>query len=1105
MRPPGSGKLEFEGFREVMRAIGAPPSERRGRLAALRSYGEDVGLARTALGADASTHMSRHELRVAGAVVRVLQRELYRAEDAAALLPALGLADPSEVQLRAAFRVFDLSGDGEALDAEYVREKLQTLVPQAGALIWGAAGADAGADARSSAAAPAKALSGGSARPNVPIELLSFEDFVAVLAQLRSALSSQALAAGVSIETTAESGWLSGLVDVCRSSASALTSLHPSEALLLSPSRLVDAGRLVHELEAAGVSAAGSTAIARALFLPSGPEPAREAFVALDLKRRGALPMARIRRLLPSLSRHLPRDEAEARIAAALSDSDEVRGIELSEFVQLLASLSASATDGGSGGGLFGDSLTGLVSIDTHTASRLSPLQLQRVGRIARRMRLDGYAPQAINTVVRVLFISSARADLERAFALLDKDRTGSLHAEQFRQLLFVAGERLPQEGELDEWFRAVDVDSSGRLELPEFTRLVRGLRRAITTGHRTTLDTLTGSLSQTVAAVTGVSLDADLIGRLSPLDRRRAGRVAEALQRAEFAPSEVRTITRALFDGASEGELQAAFAVFDTDGEGTLSADEFREMLPLLAGDESLPFARIESLFRQADRDRSGLVEFPEFVWLLSNLQDGSHGLDGGGGAPGGGSATHAHRYIKSVDELRADRLREAQQEALALRTERLRTKADVLTRASAMLHQELPLVSAELLMRLHICELEEARVVQRSDPHVPGATSDGLLLRGTPALLERRGEALLRALSSLAVEERDKVRSQLRQVIRSIDEELPVTETAVHGVARTRSLYTRIDRIHLVVETLSAPGGVPLAASLVGDLMAQIRQESEIINAAPATLARASEEQVKALRQRLNSLSQLKLLLDSEQAAAAKQHASTLAVRMRADAARVLDYATQGVYVAPSVVDLPTIVGAESVAKASRFAPRWARCKALLVAAEKVAQVLALIKNGRRRSLQEGVQLLVTMEEGDMPTLFTICREVMRATDAEQAATAAASTAPPGKVYGGAGMAELPKDPEAVDNATRARGSAVAGPGPAAAVAPASRTVWWHQIDEGDEESYDVRDVSEWALTRGLRRARLQLMNKQGPDGIAALEKLRSELLLFARDAAG
>ena len=43
----GSGQLEYDGFREVMFAIGSDASERKGRLAALRLYSEDVGLART--------------------------------------------------------------------------------------------------------------------------------------------------------------------------------------------------------------------------------------------------------------------------------------------------------------------------------------------------------------------------------------------------------------------------------------------------------------------------------------------------------------------------------------------------------------------------------------------------------------------------------------------------------------------------------------------------------------------------------------------------------------------------------------------------------------------------------------------------------------------------------------------------------------------------------------------------------------------------------------------------------------------------------------------------------------------------------------------------
>ena len=39
--------------------------------------------------------------------------------------------------------------------------------------------------------------------------------------------------------------------------------------------------------------------------------------------------------------------------------------------------------------------------------------------------------------------------------------------------------------------------------------------------------------------------------------------------------------------------------------------------------------------------------------------------------------------------------------------------------------------------------------------------------------------------------------------------------------------------------------------------------------------------------------------------------------------------------------------------------------------------------------------------------------------------------------------------------------------------------------------------------AVELGLRRARLHLMNSRAQEGIAALEKLRADLLLYARDA--
>ena len=288
----GSSTLDYDAFREVLYAIGADASERRSRLAALRSYGDDVSLARKALGGAQASGMSRHELRTAGALVRVLERDLWRAEDAAALLPALALRAPTKAQLRVAFGVFDAAGNGEALDAELVRERLSAIVPQASQLVWG--GASRGRSG--SAAAVAHSVPTGSQPDDAAVDsrkvagegevtLMSFDEFAATLEQLRGALAAHALAAGVHIASEPQRNWLASAVASVGHAAAALAALSPAEAVLLTPQRLHACGRVLTELQRVGLDSGSALAITRVLFLRTDPDAVRDAFLALDLRR----------------------------------------------------------------------------------------------------------------------------------------------------------------------------------------------------------------------------------------------------------------------------------------------------------------------------------------------------------------------------------------------------------------------------------------------------------------------------------------------------------------------------------------------------------------------------------------------------------------------------------------------------------------------------------------------------------------------------------------------------------------------------------------------------------------------------------------------------
>jgi calmodulin len=54
--------------------------------------------------------------------------------------------------------------------------------------------------------------------------------------------------------------------------------------------------------------------------------------------------------------------------------------------------------------------------------------------------------------------------------------------------------------------------------------------------------------------------------------------------------------------------ETRAAFAVFDKDGSGTISADELRQVMKSLG--EDLTDREIDEMIAEADKDRNGTID---------------------------------------------------------------------------------------------------------------------------------------------------------------------------------------------------------------------------------------------------------------------------------------------------------------------------------------------------------------------------------------------------------------------------------------------------------------------------------------------------------------
>ena len=118
---------------EIMSSLAAHHDEDGGKVKKLKRAAEDAALAVRTLGGVKAAQLRRHELRLAGSVVRALGREGYATVATVALLPVLGLPErlhATEPQLRAAFAVFDAADRGDAGPADAMWSKFERLLPE---------------------------------------------------------------------------------------------------------------------------------------------------------------------------------------------------------------------------------------------------------------------------------------------------------------------------------------------------------------------------------------------------------------------------------------------------------------------------------------------------------------------------------------------------------------------------------------------------------------------------------------------------------------------------------------------------------------------------------------------------------------------------------------------------------------------------------------------------------------------------------------------------------------------------------------------------------------------------------------------------------------
>ena len=108
-------------------------------------------------------------------------------------------------------------------------------------------------------------------------------------------------------------------------------------------------------------------------------------------------------------------------------------------------------------------------------------------------------------------------------------------------------------------------------------------------------------------------------------LTHARARRAAGDIDFAEF----VTLMAHKMADEKSEATLRAAFSVFDTSGDGFISAEEMRRIMINVG--EPVTLDDVEQVIKKVDIDGDGVINYDEFTKVIIEEKATQFGQGGG------------------------------------------------------------------------------------------------------------------------------------------------------------------------------------------------------------------------------------------------------------------------------------------------------------------------------------------------------------------------------------------------------------------------------------------------------------------------------------------
>lgn len=262
------------------------------------------------------------------------------------------------------------------------------------------------------------------------------------------------------------------------------------ERFTLEELRKVTASR--YQMNRAGYDDLKIAAIVRACFCDQTEEDLSEAFDCFDATQSGSISKDELREAMPFLGENI--QEADINKLFELVDRDGTGEIDFEEFCTLVkamhpkdgqtdlsAALSGMFSNAAEGaGGWLSSSADGVGTGGTFSALssgaslNVSILSMRQAGLAMDRMKQAGAKDERAAALCEAFYSDQSTEQLRRSFDLLDADQSGCLDKGELKQLLPLLEET--PEDQIDDLFKAIDKDGSGKLEFKEFQMLMKAL-----------------------------------------------------------------------------------------------------------------------------------------------------------------------------------------------------------------------------------------------------------------------------------------------------------------------------------------------------------------------------------------------------------------------------------------------------------------------------------------------------------------------------------------------------------------------------------------------------------------------------------------------------